>query len=302
MDYPHARTARLPTTGGRGSFGKWAGKTAYWFTFVGLVWGAMSWVASQVTPLAGLGWGTYVFVGLGAACILSLVLSAALVAWRYFNPLSATPAETESETQQIRNDLGTHSQMLFQHGKATEDIHDKLKDMTTTFVNLAKASADDLSRTVDGINKKINATNERIEQNATSIRLEYDRLWEKVFAIRTAHEMRRLKSEIVRLILLLDRPLKQPKDERNWTNWGKRFHRFRSAMHQFESLASAYFPKEAPNLTFVNPSIYRIDDGDFAADQFPDHGTAHDFKTFRQMSSAFESLGSGMLERIEAKT
>ncbi len=68
-----------------------ANRLGIWATALGVVWGGMSYLASYITALSGLGWAAYVFIGLGAACVLSLVMSAALVAWRYFNPLPPPP-------------------------------------------------------------------------------------------------------------------------------------------------------------------------------------------------------------------
>lgn len=58
-----------------------------WVTFFGIVATFMSWVASHITQISLYGWGVVVFAGVGTACIVTLVISAALVAWRYFNPL-----------------------------------------------------------------------------------------------------------------------------------------------------------------------------------------------------------------------
>jgi|GEM_PF-5431946 len=71
----------------------------YWIAFSGLVAAAMSWMASYITPIYQYGWGAVVFAGVGAACVITLVASCALVAWRYFNPLPDQPA-TPSEGQE----------------------------------------------------------------------------------------------------------------------------------------------------------------------------------------------------------
>lgn len=75
-------------------------RIASWAGIVGLVWAGMTWVASQAAPLAGFGWAVYVFIGFAVACVLSLVLSFALVAWRYFRPLP-TPSMAEQTTPRL---------------------------------------------------------------------------------------------------------------------------------------------------------------------------------------------------------
>jgi hypothetical protein len=47
----------------------------------------LSWVADHIGPIAELGWGAAIFVGVGATCLIMLVIGALLVAWRYFHPL-----------------------------------------------------------------------------------------------------------------------------------------------------------------------------------------------------------------------
>ncbi len=68
----------------------------YWWTFLGpggVVWLIMSWAASLFPPIAQYGIGGVIFAGLGAACVLMLVASISLIAWRYFHPLSSPPAK-----------------------------------------------------------------------------------------------------------------------------------------------------------------------------------------------------------------
>lgn len=55
----------------------------------------MSWVASYVVPIAQYGWGAVVFAGIGIACIITLVVSGAAVAWRYFAPLPKQSVASE---------------------------------------------------------------------------------------------------------------------------------------------------------------------------------------------------------------
>lgn len=51
--------------------------------------GLGAWFASGWTALSGQGWGGFAFAGVGMACVVTLVASAGLVAWRYFKPLPA---------------------------------------------------------------------------------------------------------------------------------------------------------------------------------------------------------------------
>lgn len=64
-----------------------------------LAWGTLSWVASNLTWLGNLNWAESVFVGLGAAVLLSVAVSIALVAVRYFRPLPTIATEEGDEHQ-----------------------------------------------------------------------------------------------------------------------------------------------------------------------------------------------------------
>jgi hypothetical protein len=72
-------------------------RVVYWSAFFGLVSAAMSWVAAHITPISQYGWAAIVFTGIGAACAVLLVVSGALVAWRYFNPLPEQSATNEGQ-------------------------------------------------------------------------------------------------------------------------------------------------------------------------------------------------------------
>lgn len=61
-----------------------------WGTLFTALWAGLTWLASKVKILGELNWAESVFVGLGAATVLSVALSIVLIAVRYFRP-SAVP-------------------------------------------------------------------------------------------------------------------------------------------------------------------------------------------------------------------
>jgi hypothetical protein len=76
-------------------------RIVYLVGFFVLLSSAMSWAASYIAPIAQYGWGAVVFAGIGVACAVTLVVSGAFVAWRYFNPLTipSTSHEAQAITQ-----------------------------------------------------------------------------------------------------------------------------------------------------------------------------------------------------------
>lgn len=97
-------------------------KISGWFTFIAGVGAFLSWVASHFLPLSPYGWGAFVFAGLAAACVLSLVISVGLIAWRFFNPLSSTtvPIET-SGSAPWKADIESMGRAVEQYIDATSD-------------------------------------------------------------------------------------------------------------------------------------------------------------------------------------
>lgn len=74
-------------------------RAVYWAGAYSLVSGIFSWVGSKLQFLQPYGWPEHVMFGVAVAAILFLVLSAGLVAWRYFKPVPAVahPVETAPE-------------------------------------------------------------------------------------------------------------------------------------------------------------------------------------------------------------
>ena len=172
----------------------------------------------------------------------------------------------------------------------------------TTMVNLFKEADASLARATKDLNSQIASLNDRVDSVVKSLRQENANLAGKVYALKTFYEMRRRRLAIDRLTLLLERPLKQPKEVREWGAWGKRFKRFEVAMYAFSSLVEAYYPDQAAALIRDDLKIYRLSDGDFAPENFPNLGTAHDFKRFRQMSQAYEAVADSLMDMIQSKT
>ena len=81
-------------------------RVVYWVAFFSLVSAAMSWVADHITPISQYGWGAVVFAGIGAACVLTLVVCAMFMTWRYFNPLPGEPATSSEKGQEAHETWG----------------------------------------------------------------------------------------------------------------------------------------------------------------------------------------------------
>ena len=66
----------------------------YWVPFLASVWGGMTWLFDHLMPVSQYGWAAVILAGIGATCVVALVISAFLIAIRYFNPLAPQAAAT----------------------------------------------------------------------------------------------------------------------------------------------------------------------------------------------------------------
>lgn len=273
--------------------------------------GLLTWVAQRWTEVTGGSWPASIFVGLGATCVLVLVACAFMVSLRIFKPL-----ESKSQTQDKSGVSDSTASMMFKLNQQLDNaiggfesqlereipaINVKISDLTTTMVKLAADSDARQSKLEREIEGKITSVNASIVSSGNAVRTEVHMLAEKVFVLKAVHELRQWAREIERLTLLLERPLKQPKEQRDWAAWPPRFLKYKRAVQLYANLCSSFFPKESTVLITEDPSIYRINEGDFAASNFPNHQIAHDFKTFRKMSDSYRSLGPTLLDHIESK-
>lgn len=83
-------------------------RIGYWSAFFTLVWAAMTGIVSLISPIVGLGLGVTILVGLGISCLLMLVGSVSLAAWRYFKPIQQQVASAPlsgQTNQQVTRDL-----------------------------------------------------------------------------------------------------------------------------------------------------------------------------------------------------
>jgi hypothetical protein len=76
-----------------------------WATFLGSMWGVMSWVAHSVPTITQYGSGAVAFAGLGVTCVTALAVSASLAMFRYFRPLPP-PVTTREATGNPREHSG----------------------------------------------------------------------------------------------------------------------------------------------------------------------------------------------------
>ena len=91
-------------------------RAGYWPAFGLLVWTIMSAIISSISSISQYGWGAIVLAAFGVVCIFALVISACLVAWRYYYPLPSQT--TEVKNLYLHPDQYTHDPALEAPDKA----------------------------------------------------------------------------------------------------------------------------------------------------------------------------------------
>jgi hypothetical protein len=73
-----------------------------WISFFGALWVLTSLIANSIGVVSAYGWGVVAFVGMATACLLLLVISTCLFAWRYFRTVSVDQLKMSDEAMLLR--------------------------------------------------------------------------------------------------------------------------------------------------------------------------------------------------------
>lgn len=75
-------------------------RVGYWHGLFVLVSSAFTWLSKQLAFLEPYGWPEAIFFGVGITCIVFMAMSALLVSWRYFRPLSQQPQASSADSNE----------------------------------------------------------------------------------------------------------------------------------------------------------------------------------------------------------
>lgn len=230
-----------------------AGNVANWIGVYTGVSAILSWIAKKVTWLGDPNWAEAIFVGLGVAGVLSLVLSVTLIAIRYFRPLRELSPEAPLDA--IPN--GDEAQIgLGELAVSVECLESNVRQLTG----------------------KLESLGDTVEANATSIE---NHKW-SLLAIYHRERMLDLASRIDEsgFEVGLRHEIDKQFTEAEFEEWGTKFLAWRALLGQWCRYASFYLGRDPQN------EIERIDESGLrenwgvSAEQFPSEGLVR-YKTFR---------------------
>jgi hypothetical protein len=146
----------------------------YWTTFLGLVGAAMTWLFDHLTAISQYGWAAIGLAAIAATCLIALVTSTWLVAWRYFRPLppvSTAPATgmvdpaayDRNEIEKLREDADLLRITVAQHQK-------KLAEQANTNTKL-NGMLGTLDGALEDARKEIRTLGARAESDRLTIQM-----------------------------------------------------------------------------------------------------------------------------------
>ena len=85
----------------------------YWVPFLGSVGAAMTWLFDHLTLISSYGWPAVVLAGIASTCVVALVTSVCLIAWRYFHPIERHLSPFDSSAYSLDPAVGAPSTEVY---------------------------------------------------------------------------------------------------------------------------------------------------------------------------------------------
>lgn len=265
----------------------------YWWAFLGpggLVWIVMSWVASYFTPIAQYGMGAVIFAGLGAACILMLVASIALIAWRYFHPIKAaeaieTPRGAEREATISKASLRQLDARCDQLG-ADIARHDNLVLVQRSVNDGVRAQLDELQATVKTLSERF-AAHQQVAVRGTYLLIR---------ALRAHDAIRDILIPNDQIAMSLGKKLMYPDGYSGAAAWLTDYQAWRTALRTIDGLMIEWTKEQHPTVyaSLFDLKGYHYEQAPMPPDNIRSDETIIAFKTVCQVHSSYANQREGI--------
>lgn len=230
-----------------------------WGTAFAAVWAGLSWLAKKMTALGNLNWAESIFIGLGAAVILSFALSFGLIAFRYFRPLApVSPSSVDAVITAARD----------------PDAMAKFTAIDERFAHL-EAKAEQIrvdtaivSQDLQRLDKKVASKDERVLGS--------------FYALGVRERLASLEVDIRRDAADLYDRLRggETYDLQQWQQWENVHNHWEEALKTWLDNARWYAEKVVGGTLTVDDAKYRLE-WTVRDDQFPNAEAVRQFKKFR---------------------
>lgn len=125
-----------------------------WAAVFSAIAAGFAWLAKRLTWLEKISWADAVLIGVGSALLISLIMSFALIAWRYFRPLSNDiPSAEEKNLVFSKNKNPTSQQRKIRHFTASE--RDRIIDTSKSIYSIAVDARKSVSTSFSQVDVRI---------------------------------------------------------------------------------------------------------------------------------------------------
>lgn len=282
-----------------------------WTTMSGL----FAWLVKASKPFTdqGWNWGESIIFGIGLACIVGLVISGGLVAWRRFKPLPASNVEPPSipadplggmleewEEMQARvAGLSDAVPRLMARMDMWDPLIDDVRGDVAT-VNTKATEAHDLSITLQSSGATVVARLDAYRDEVLALRNTADRINERIRAIADRETMAEVRVRITALEEMLFFPDGKGIETVNWAAWKRLENEWRSAIRAWSSVAGQYLKKDLWPIIKDVPTEDLMGEWSFSEKVLPNSDTIIIYKTFCVMRRRFQGLESEAKEAVHS--
>jgi len=304
-----------------------------WIAFILFLAASFTWLAKQMSWAGNLNWADAVFIGVGVALLISLIMSAALVAWRFFNPLPALPEpeldhnpkleETNSEIKTVKikiekleAEITSHQDNMLKLANETDkkttdglekydEIFDNLVRKTITRLAEIEKQSSDLQRFVDGLALKYGESDNDIKSvrhGAANLEKEIRQDSEQFRGALLAIYRREVSKMFAANILECHDKLFGPLQDGgkvigdDWKDWKRTHQEWRRYLDRWMGQA-AYFASDVKEKILQTPDEKYEYEWKVLDEQLPNAEAVRKFKQFRIQHTQWED----QRDRVEAK-
>ncbi|GAA5054290.1 hypothetical protein GCM10023208_16970 [Erythrobacter westpacificensis] len=257
----------------------------YWIGAYTIMTGVFSWIAKQMDAYA-LGWPEAFFIGLFSAGFVVLIVSAGLIGWRFFNPLSP-PIGNSSEpvaerrlsedsmagmidarfeeflATKLRAEFITHTQAHAQDEKLS-DIAGKAKVAR----EIAEAGHADMVKRLDRVSESVRLLNHDFEtwsyQHTEGNRQKFENIDEAFAALHNREWHERLFGDLEAAFEDIAAPIDKGNGLDDGDSWLRSIQQWKGKLDQWLIIAEYYANGTADKVQQLPDHLY---DGEWAFDE-----------------------------------
>ncbi|MGZ8364067.1 MAG: hypothetical protein ACXW3D_09065 [Caulobacteraceae bacterium] len=253
------------------------------------------------------GWPEAVLVALAIVCVVALVASVTLAAWRYFKPLAQTaqspvgPHQSgdwlQPDSLQINSLVATGARNAEAIKAVEKAFAEELRLLREQVAALSNQIVG-VDETTDGGIQLIGDRLTPIETAVANLQKESERTYARFLALNHREHIEARKKVMNELAEHLDSIVTNGEiDERKWEGWKRERSNWDSHLRSWAAVAASYVPDAEERVKHTEEAQYLLK-WSFDDAIFPNSTAVYLFKTYRIREANFQSVSSDVSEAI----